>query len=115
MAHGSKNNEYLKLLVVILVLFAIVSGFLIYVSIPLLSSTSVVLATQPVDPFDLVRGQYITIRYEIGNFWIENSYDAGLSSETLKEFIEEDKDKFLKDVARNLLTAEESEVIITLP
>ena len=50
---------------VILVLFAIVSGFLIYVSIPLLSSTSVVLATQPVDPFDLVRGQYITIRYEI--------------------------------------------------
>ncbi len=67
MMQKSKNNEYIKLLIVILVLFAIIGVFIIYLSIPLLSSTSVVLATQPVDPFDLVRGQYIVIRYEISS------------------------------------------------
>ncbi|MBS3082184.1 GDYXXLXY domain-containing protein [Candidatus Pacearchaeota archaeon] len=63
----SKNKEYLKLGVIVLVFLFILGGFLLYVSYPLLSTKKVVLATQPVDPFDILRGQYMTIRYEIGN------------------------------------------------
>jgi len=63
----SKNKEYLKLAILLGVLFLILGGFLLYVSIPLLSTKTAVLATQPVDPFDLIRGQYIVIRYEIGS------------------------------------------------
>lgn len=66
MVPASKNKEYLKLAIVLGVLLTILGGFLLYVSFPLLSSTSAVLATQPVDPFDLIRGQYVIIRYEIG-------------------------------------------------
>ena len=62
-----KNKEYLKLAVILVVLFLILGGFLLYVSIPLLSTKTAVLATQPVYPFDLIRGQYIVIRYEIGS------------------------------------------------
>lgn len=62
----SKNKEYLRLVIVLLVLFIILGGFLLYVSIPLLSKKSIVLATLPIDPFDIIRGQYIVIRYEIG-------------------------------------------------
>ena len=65
MEQESKNKEYMKLAIVLGVLFLILGGFLLYVSIPLLSTKTAVLATQPVDPFDLIRGQYIVIRYEI--------------------------------------------------
>jgi len=61
----SKNKEYLKLAIILGVLFLILGGFILYVSIPLLGTKTAVLATQPVDPFDLIRGQYIIIRYEI--------------------------------------------------
>ncbi|PIN93687.1 hypothetical protein COU54_02270 [Candidatus Pacearchaeota archaeon CG10_big_fil_rev_8_21_14_0_10_31_24] len=67
MESKSKNKEYLKLAIILGVLFLILGGFLLYVSIPLLSTKTVVLATQPVDPFDLIRGQYIVIRYEIAS------------------------------------------------
>jgi len=67
MESKSKNKEYLKLAIILGVLFLILGGFLLYVSIPLLSTKTAVLATQPVDPFDLIRGQYIVIRYEIAS------------------------------------------------
>ena len=57
----------MKLGMILAVLFLILGGFLLYVSIPLLGTKTAILATQPVDPFDLVRGQYIVIRYEIGS------------------------------------------------
>ncbi len=63
----SKNKELLKLGLIILVFVAIIGSFLLYVSYPLLSTKTAVLATQPVDPFDLFRGQYVVIRYEIGS------------------------------------------------
>ncbi|MBU3907200.1 MAG: GDYXXLXY domain-containing protein [Nanoarchaeota archaeon] len=73
----SKNKEYLKLAIILVVFFAISGGFLLYVSYPLLSTKTVVLATQPVDPFDLVRGQYIVIRYEIGTIPFINGAEVG--------------------------------------
>src|SRR3989344_314410 len=77
MESESKNKEYLKLVVVLVVLFSILGGFLLYVSYPLLGTKTVVLATQPVDPFDLIRGQYITIRYEIGSIPIISGAESG--------------------------------------
>lgn len=73
----SRNKEYIKLAIVVLVLLTILGGFLLYVSLPLLSSTSVVLATQPVDPFDLIRGQYIIIRYDVGTVPFVDGAEVG--------------------------------------
>ena len=77
MESKSKNKEYLKLAIILGVLFLILGGFLLYVSIPLLSTKTAVLATQPVDPFDLVRGQYIVIRYEIGSIPLIEGAEVG--------------------------------------
>ncbi len=73
----SKNKEYIRLAIILGVLFIILGGFLLYVSIPLLSTRTMVLATQPVDPFDLVRGQYIVIRYEIGSIPLIEGAEVG--------------------------------------
>lgn len=73
----TKNKEYLKLVVILLILFGILGGFLLYASFPLLSTKTVRLATQPVDPFDLIRGQYIIIRYEIGTIPSISGAEAG--------------------------------------
>ncbi len=54
-----------RLLVGLLVLFIITSTFLLYLYWPLLTGEKIVLTTTPVDPFDILRGQYIQINYEI--------------------------------------------------
>ena len=51
--------------------------------------------------------RFIIIRYELGNYWIENSYSSNLSSDTLKSFMERDKIKWLKDIAKSLSQTEE--------
>ncbi len=61
------KKEYIRLVLVLTVLFVILGSFILYVSFPLLGTKTAVLATQPVDPFDLIRGQYITIGYEISS------------------------------------------------
>jgi len=73
MASLNPKKEYFRLIIALSVLFLILGGFLLYLSIPFLSETSVILSTEPVDPFDPIRGQYIIIRYEINNIpLIEN-------------------------------------------
>lgn len=59
------RHIYTKLVVALVVLGFIAGGFLLYEVWPLLSEKEIVLATMPVDPFDLIRGNYLTIRYEI--------------------------------------------------
>jgi uncharacterized membrane-anchored protein len=49
----------LGVLICVLLLFTLILGF------PLLSATTVVLKTAPVDPLAPLRGQYIDIRYDI--------------------------------------------------
>jgi len=83
----SKNKEYLKLVIILVVLFGILGGFMLYVSYPLLGTKTAVLATQPVDPFDLIRGQYITIRYEIGTI---PSVDGAQIGDNVYVVLEED-------------------------
>ena len=64
---GSAKKEYIRLAIALGVLLLILASFLLYLSIPYLSQKTVILATQPVDPFDPLRGQYIIIRYEINS------------------------------------------------
>lgn len=45
---------------------------------------------------------FITVRNEIGSYWVENSYSVGLSNQTLNSFMEADRIKWLKDIARKL-------------
>ncbi len=52
---------------------------------------------------------WITIRHEIGNYWIENSYVSNLNREILNSFVERDRIKWLKDIALSLSQNENSE------
>jgi uncharacterized membrane-anchored protein len=67
MAEINSKKEVYKLIIILAILGLIGGGFLLYLSIPLLSDTSVILSTQPVDPFDPIRGQYMIISYEINS------------------------------------------------
>ena len=50
----------------------------------------------------VLKNGFIVIRYELGKYWVEYSYDADLSNETLASFMEADKIKWLKDVAKTI-------------
>ena len=43
----------------------------------------------------------LILRHELGTYWIEYSYDS--DAENLDEMIETDRNKWLKDIARELL------------
>ena len=58
-------NQYKRLIIALAVLIGIAGSFILYLSFPLLTGKNVILKTQPVDPFDLLRGQYLIINYEI--------------------------------------------------
>ncbi len=62
---SERNKEFLNLIIIIVALIVILGSFILYLSWPLMTGSAMVLATQPVDPFDPLRGQYMTIRYEI--------------------------------------------------
>ena len=49
---------------------------------------------------------FVIIRYELGDYWVEHSYDEKLSNETLNSYMERDRIKWLKDIASNLLSQE---------
>lgn len=59
------KKEYKKLGLVLIILFGILLVFTLFLSYPLMFGEIVVLKTVPVDPFDVFRGQYITLRYDI--------------------------------------------------
>jgi len=50
---------------------------------------------------ELVNGR-IVIRYELGDYWFEPSYDSGLSEEDLELQMESERIKWLKDLANTL-------------
>jgi uncharacterized membrane-anchored protein len=81
----SINKEYLRLIIALGVLLLITLSFTLYLSWPLLTGTTVVLATRPVDPFDPLRGQYMTIGYEIANIPIIDVVEGTNIYITLKE------------------------------
>ncbi|MDP3986728.1 MAG: hypothetical protein Q8P81_00710 [Nanoarchaeota archaeon] len=46
---------------------------------------------------------FIIVTYALGNYNVEFSYSSKMKNETLEDFAERDRAKWLKDVARNLL------------
>lgn len=61
------RREIKRLIITLVVLFLIVGTFILYLSWPLLTGKTIILATRPVDPFEPFRGQYISINYEISS------------------------------------------------
>ena len=61
----SKMRQSTRLIIGLAVLLGIACTFILYLSWPLLTGATVILKTQPIDPFDVFRGQYMTINYEI--------------------------------------------------
>ena len=79
-------NRYKRLIITLAVLMGIAGSFILYLSYPLLTGTTVILKTQPVDPFDIFRGQYLTISYEISRVNLsENTKEGNTVYVSLKE------------------------------
>ncbi len=93
------RQEYRKLWIVLLFFVVVLSGFILYVSAPLLGSKSTILATQPVDPFDFFRGQYITIRYEINSI---PSIPGAMVGNTVYVTLQEDENHTARFVSGSL-------------
>ena len=70
-------NQYKRLIIALAVLIGIAGGFMLYLSFPLLTGKTVILKTQPVDPFDFFRGQYLTINYEISRVSLSENFKDG--------------------------------------
>tara|TARA_Y100000034_G_C6896819_1_gene413654 strand:+ start:1210 stop:1740 length:531 start_codon:yes stop_codon:yes gene_type:complete len=85
----NKTKEITKLIIALIILLSILGGFILYVSFPLLSQTEVILSTQPVDPFDPIRGQYMTIGYEINRIPEIDNVKIG---DTIYIILEEDEE-----------------------
>jgi uncharacterized membrane-anchored protein len=84
------KNQYLRLIIALIVLFAIVISFVIYLSWPMLTGKIIVLRTAPVDPYDLVRGQYISIRYEISTIPLID--EAKVGDEVYVKLVQNEED-----------------------
>src|SRR3989339_1513080 len=70
-------KESARLIIALTILLGIAITFVIYLSLPLLTGKIVVLETFPVDPFDILRGQYITINYKISSIPSVAGADVG--------------------------------------
>lgn len=94
------KKEYKALLLVLLVVLIILGSFIFYNQWPLMTGEKIILATQPVDPFDPLRGQYMTINYEISR--VENT--AGINiGDTVYISLQEDDEGIwrLENVLQN--------------
>ncbi len=56
----------------------VIGGFIGYKEYNLQTGTQIVLATVPVDPYDLFRGDYVILKYDISEMQVPNDqYEAG--------------------------------------
>ena len=79
------NPQYTRLIIVLVAIVGIAGIFILYLSFPLLTGTDVILKTQPVDPFDLLRGQYLIINYDISRVNLANAKEGDTIYVSLKE------------------------------
>ncbi len=101
-------NQYKRLVIALAVLIGIAGVFILYLSLPLLTGKTVILKTQPVDPFDLLRGQYLIINYEISG--VDLSADAK-EGDTVYVLLKEGEDK-IWHADKALLSRPESGIFI---
>lgn len=80
-------KHYTRLGIALAVILGIAGTSILYLSWPLMTGKTVILATRPVDPFDILRGQYIIINYEINNIpAVQGSEQGDSVYVTLKEY-----------------------------
>lgn len=72
-----KSSEIKRLIAALCVVIVIVGAMIIYLAMPLITGQTIVLATRPIDPFDVLRGQYININYEISQIPLLKGVKAG--------------------------------------
>jgi uncharacterized membrane-anchored protein len=71
------KKQYIGLMIVVSIILVVVFSFILYNQWPLMTGDKIVLATQPVDPFDPFRGQYMTINYEISRISDVEGFEEG--------------------------------------
>ena len=81
------KKEYLGLIIVLGIVLVALGSFVSYNQWPLLTGQKTILATQPVDPFDPLRGQYMIINYEISRINKTSNMETG---DTIYIMLEED-------------------------
>lgn len=59
------KKQYAGLIAVLALILIVTLSFIIYNQWPFMTGKKIVLATQPIDPFDPFMGQYMAINYEI--------------------------------------------------
>jgi len=82
------KKQYLGLIIVISIVSLVLFSFILYNQWPLMVGKKVVLVTQPVDPFDLFRGQYMSINYEISRI---NGVEGFGKGDSIYIILKEDK------------------------
>jgi uncharacterized membrane-anchored protein len=88
-----KMKESSKLIITLAILLGICGIFILHLSMPLMGAKTIILQTRPIDPFDALRGQYITIRYEISTIpYIEDAR----TGDSVYVLLKEDKDKIFR-------------------
>lgn len=73
----SARTELKKLIFAISLISVVIILFVLYLSWPLLTGQTVILSTQPVDPFDVFRGQYLTINYNLSSIPLLDGASVG--------------------------------------
>jgi uncharacterized membrane-anchored protein len=71
------KKQYKGLLVVLALILFVVLSFIIYNEWPILTGKTIILATQPIDPFDPFMGQYMAITYEISRLNTGGEFKEG--------------------------------------
>lgn len=71
------KKQYVGLIVVLALVLVVTLSFIMYNQWPFMTGEKIVLATQPVDPFDPFRGQYMTINYEISGISDADGFEEG--------------------------------------
>jgi uncharacterized membrane-anchored protein len=71
------KKKLINLFIVFLIILFVIISFISYNEWPMLTGNKIVLATQPVDPFDPFRGQYMIINYEISNLKNTEEFEEG--------------------------------------
>lgn len=77
------RKNYIKLIIFISIFIIGVVIAIIYLSWPLLTGKTHILSTQPIDPFDVLMGQYISISYEINRI----SNTTGISESNVGDYV----------------------------
>ena len=83
------KKQYLGLIAVIIIVLVVISSFILYNQWPLMTGKKIVLATQPIDPFDPFRGQYMAINYEISRV---NNVEGFEEGDTIYVSLKEDEE-----------------------